>query len=147
MPLSILRAGEILKDNALIDVGMESFAFLDQLIFEKEYLSIIGNTKWYVEGAERSKFGQQPIEVSTVVLLYHQVYEMTRDEKYLTRMVSSFQWFLGKNELHLSLYDTETKGCCDGLESHGVNRNQGAESTICFWISYLNVKRVLRALT
>lgn len=146
LPLSILKAGKILKDNALIEVGMESFAFLDQLIFEKEYLSIIGNTKWYVEGAERSKFGQQPIEVSTVVLLYHQVYEMTRDKKYLTKMVSSFQWFLGKNELHLSLYDMETKGCCDGLESHGVNRNQGAESTICFWISYLHVKRVLAAL-
>lgn len=146
LPLSILRAGEILKDSVLIEVGMQSFAFLDQLIFEKGYLSIIGNTKWYVEGAERSKFGQQPIEVSTVILLYHQVYEMTQDEKYLTKMVSSFQWFLGKNELHLGLYDAETKGCCDGLESHGVNRNQGAESTICFWISYLDVRRILIAL-
>src|SRR5690606_20485147 len=97
LPLGILRAGKILENNALIEVGMKSFAFLDQLIFEKGYLSVIGNTKWYVEGAERSKFGQQPIEVSTVVLLYHEVYEMTQDEKYLTKMVSSFQWFLGKN--------------------------------------------------
>ncbi|TJZ63132.1 glycosyltransferase [Sphingobacterium olei] len=147
LPLSILRAGTILKDDVLIEVGMESFKFLDQLIFEKGYLSIIGNTKWYVEGAERSKFGQQPIEVSTVILLYDQTHKITQDEKYLTKMISSFQWFLGKNELHLSLYDPETKGCCDGLESHGVNRNQGAESTICFWISYMHVKRVLTALT
>ena len=146
LPLSMLKAGKILKDDSLIEVGMKSFGFLDQLLFDKHYLSIIGNTNWYVKDSGKSKFGQQPIEVSTVVLLYHQVYEMTLEEKYLTRMVQSFQWFLGRNELNLSLYDSETKGCCDGLESHGLNRNQGAESTICFWISYLDVKRVLTTL-
>ena len=48
-------------------------------------------------------------------------------------------WFLGKNDLRTPLYDFETHGCNDGLESHGVNRNQGAESTISYLISHLTV--------
>ncbi|ULT24123.1 hypothetical protein KUH03_34465 [Sphingobacterium sp. E70] len=40
-------------------------------------------------------------------------------------MIASFRWFLGENDLKLGLYDEETKGCCDGLESYGINRNQG----------------------
>jgi hypothetical protein len=48
-------------------------------------------------------------------------------------------WFLGENDLRTPLYDFETCGCNDGLESHGVNRNQGAESTISYLISHLAV--------
>jgi hypothetical protein len=28
------------------------------------------------------------------------------------------------------MYDSSTGACYDGLESHGVNRNRGAESTL-----------------
>ncbi|KAI1693092.1 glycosyl transferases group 1 domain-containing protein [Ditylenchus destructor] len=45
----------------------------------------------------------------------------------------------GENDLKLGLYDEETKGCCDGLESYGINRNQGAESTLCFYLAYIIV--------
>lgn len=48
-------------------------------------------------------------------------------------------WFLGENDLRMCLYDFETNGCCDGLESYGVNRNQGAESTLSYLISHLTV--------
>jgi len=39
----------------------------------------------------------------------------------------------------MSLYDFETQGCCDGFERHGVNRNQGAESSLAYLISHLTV--------
>jgi hypothetical protein len=48
-------------------------------------------------------------------------------------------WFLGENDLRMSLYDFETKGCCDGFENYGVNRNQGAESSLAYLISHLTV--------
>lgn len=71
--------------------------------------------------------------------LFHQAYHITKDKKYLDKLFSSFMWFLGENDLRMSLYDFETKGCCDGLESYGLNRNQGAESTLAYLISYLTV--------
>jgi hypothetical protein len=58
-------------------------------------------------------------------------------------MYLSYQWFLGENSLRLPLYDHETKGCGDGLQPHGVNRNQGAESTLAYWISHLMVLKAL----
>jgi hypothetical protein len=48
-------------------------------------------------------------------------------------------WFLGENDLRMSLFDFETTGCCDGLERYGVNRNQGAESSLAYLISHLTV--------
>ena len=103
------------------------------------YLSIIGNKKWYKKDGERSVFAQQPIDALAMVLMFHQAFHLTRDKKYLNKLFTSFMWFLGENDLRMSLYDFETKGCCDGFENYGVNRNQGAESSLAYLISHLTV--------
>ena len=59
--------------------------------------------------------------------------------EYLSKLFRSFKWFLGENDLRMSLFNHETHGCFDGLESYGVNQNQGAESILAYLISYLNV--------
>ena len=48
-------------------------------------------------------------------------------------------WFLGENDLGIPVYDFETAGCFDGLERHGLNKNQGAESTLAYLIAHLTV--------
>jgi hypothetical protein len=53
--------------------------------------------------------------------------------------MDAFMWFLGENDNGISLYDFETKGCRDGLESEGVSLNQGAESAISYFIAFLTV--------
>ena len=47
----------------------------------------------------------------------------------------AFEWFLGRNDLALPLYDSTTGGCVDGLHADRVNENQGAESTLAFHLS------------
>ncbi len=47
----------------------------------------------------------------------------------------AFEWFLGRNDLGLALYDSNTGGCGDGLHSDRVNENQGAESSLAFHLS------------
>jgi len=42
------------------------------------------------------------------------------------------------------LYDEETKGCCDGLHTDGINLNQGAESTLAYLISHLAVLQAFK---
>jgi hypothetical protein len=59
-------------------------------------------------------------------------------------MYKSYQWFLGANDLGLSLYDPSTGGCADGLHSEGINLNQGAESTLAYWISHVVVALALK---
>jgi len=49
-------------------------------------------------------------------------------------------WFDGRNGLGVALADPLTGGCCDGLQRGGVNRNQGAESTLaCLWTKWLGI--------
>ena len=67
-----------------------------------------------------------------MTLLYYNVFRHNKRSKYLQRMHQCFAWFLGENDLRIPLYEHETYGCCDGLESYGVNRNQGAESTLAY---------------
>ncbi|HEX2976733.1 MAG TPA: glycosyl transferase, partial [Bacteroidales bacterium] len=142
LPLALLHAAEFLKDEELLDIAMASMDFLTSLTLNEGYLSIIGNEAWFEKGMEKSKFAQQPLDAMAMVLLFRQAYALTRDKQYLNKMFTSFMWFLGENDLRLSLFDYETKGCCDGLESSGVNRNQGAESTLAYLISFLTVLEV-----
>ena len=139
LPLALLHAAGILNDDSVTGVAIAAMDFLTTHTMKNDYLSVIGNEKWYKKEGERSVFAQQPIDAMAMVLMYHQAYHLTNDKVYLKKLYTSFLWFLGENDLRMSLYDFETKGCCDGFESYGVNRNQGAESTVAYLISHLTV--------
>jgi hypothetical protein len=102
----------------------------------------IGNMGWCCKEDKCAPlFDQQAIEVMAMVLMFEQAYHITKDETFLINMNTCFAWFMGRNELHIPLYDHETNGCSDGLQYDSINRNQGAESTLAFFISYLSVVR------
>ncbi len=50
-----------------------------------------------------------------------------------------YDWFLGRNDLNVPLYDYRTAGCRDGLTADGANLNQGEESTLAWLLSLLNL--------
>jgi glycosyltransferase involved in cell wall biosynthesis len=139
LPLSLLHAAGILNDDTITSIAMESMHFLSDVTLKEGYLSVVGNENWYAKNGEKSMFAQQPLDALAMVLMFHRAFHFTKDKIYLNKLYTSFMWFLGENDLRMSLYDFETKGCCDGLESYGVNRNQGAESTLAYLISHLTV--------
>lgn len=139
LPLALLHAAEMLPEERIREVAVESMDFLTQTTLHDGYLSIIGNENWYEKEGERSQFAQQPIDALAMILMYQQAFHLTKDKEYLSKLFSCFMWFLGENDLRMSLFDFETKGCCDGFESNGINRNQGAESSLAYLISYLIV--------
>lgn len=141
LPLALLYSAEIFNENKITEIAMESMDFLTETTIKDGYLSIIGNEKWYSKNGERSMFAQQPLDAMAMVLMYFQAFNLTKDKEYLNKLYISFMWFLGENDLRMSLFDYETKGCCDGLEHNGVNRNQGAESSLAYLISHLTVLR------
>ncbi|MCK3684942.1 glycosyltransferase family 4 protein [Maribellus sp. YY47] len=139
LPLALLHSAKILNDDKITQTAIDSMNFLTEHTLNDNYLSIIGNEKWYKKEGERSLFAQQPIDAMAMVLMYQEAYFVTKNKDYLNKLYTSFLWFLGENDLRMSLYDFETKGCCDGFESYGVNRNQGAESSLAYLISHLTV--------
>lgn len=139
LPLSLLHATQVLKEKRVAEVAFASMDFLTEHTLKDTHLSIIGNKDWYFKDKERSLFAQQPLDAQAMVLMFQQAYKLTGNREYLTKLFTSYRWFLGENDMRMSLYNFETDGCCDGFENDGVNRNQGAESTLAYFISYFAV--------
>lgn len=139
IPLALLHAYEITWDERTLKAARESMEFLKKVSFENAYVSLIGSDSWYEKEGSRSQYAQQPINAMAKVLMFYQAHAVFKDKEYLKKMFSTFMWFLGENDLCIPLYDFETCGCNDGLESDGVNRNQGAESTLAYLIAHLTV--------
>jgi glycosyltransferase involved in cell wall biosynthesis len=143
LPLALLHSYEITGNTAVKEAALKALNFLAEKTFHKNYLTPVGNDGWFKKGGEMPLFDQQAIEVMAMVLLFEQAYQVTKDSAYIQLMCTSFMWFLGENELHIPLYDHETHGCCDGLQYNGINRNQGAESTLAYLIAHLTVLKAM----
>ena len=145
-PLALFHAAEITGNPEVKQVAHESLLYLEKLTFNLNSCTPIGNDGWHVRGREGAMpiYDQQAIEIMAMVLMYFQAYIVTRESEYLKKMFSTYLWFLGENSLRIPLYDSETKGCADGLQPGGVNRNQGAESTLAYLISHLAVLQALK---
>jgi len=139
LPLALLHSAEITGNEKAKKIAMTTMAFLDKLTLSNGYLSPVGNDGWYYRGGTFPTFDQQAIETMAMVLMHFQAYQIFREPEYIEKMFLSYKWFLGENTLRAPLYDHETKGCCDGLLPTGINRNQGAESTLAYLISHLTV--------
>ncbi|HVW98124.1 MAG TPA: glycosyltransferase [Mucilaginibacter sp.] len=139
LPLALLHSCEITGNEKVRNVALSTMKFLDDLTLSKGYLSPVGNDGWYHKGGSFPVFDQQAIETMAMVLMHFQAYTIFRKPRYIEKMFLDYKWFLGENTLRAPLYDHETKGCCDGLLPTGINRNQGAESTLAYLISHLTV--------
>lgn len=142
LPQALLAVGAACKDETMISVGLESLEWLMQLqqCRETGNFKPIGSHGFYRRGGEQAQFDQQPLEAAGAISACLQAYRLTRDAKWLLAVSSSFNWFLGANDLKLPLYDSVTGGCRDGLHSDRVNENQGAESTLSFLMALLEIR-------
>ncbi len=59
-------------------------------------------------------------------------FTMTGQAHWADVTIRSAEWFTGRNDLGVTMFDHRTGGCFDGLQVDGPNINQGAESTIAF---------------
>ncbi len=143
IPQALLLSGKWLFRDDMIEAGLRSLAWLLRVQTDpKGHFVPVGNHGWLRRGREPARFDQQPIEAQSMTEACAEAYLVTRDEKWLSEARRCFEWFLGKNDLNGSLYDFKTGGCCDGLTADGPNQNQGAESTLAWLISLLQIHRL-----
>ncbi len=139
IPLALWRAYRVTKDAASREVAGETLAFLEESSFRDDRLVLVGNAGWHSRGGVRAEADEQPTDAAAFVLAFHGAFLATGDHRYLRRMREAFTWFLGANRLDVSVYDPATAGCRDGLGAVAPNLNQGAESTIAFLLSLIEM--------
>jgi hypothetical protein len=139
LPLALLRAQRITKDSASRPIALEALEFLESVCFRNDRLALVGNAGWHARGGPRPDSDEQPTDAAGFVLAFRGAYLATGNHHYLRRMRESFAWFLGANRLGVSVYDSATAGCRDGLGSTAPNLNQGAESTVSFLLALIEM--------
>ena len=69
-----------------------------------------------------------------------EAHRITADKSWYKEARRAFDWFLGRNDLDLPIYDPTTGGCRDGLHPDRPNENQGAESSLAFLQAVLELR-------
>jgi hypothetical protein len=143
LPLALIHAYKVTGDEETLTIAKESTAFLERGLMGNDYLSLIGSNGWYSKGREKSHYPQQAIDAMAMVLLFS-AWSMQESGAHSREcMMKCYRWFFFENDLGIPLYDRHTQGCCDGLEDYGINKNQGAESTLAVFISHYATRAVL----
>ena len=139
----LIIAGQRISRLDMFDAGISSLEWLiEKQISPEGYMSIIGNKNWNTKNGDKSKFDQQPIETMNLIIACSTVFRFTGDKKWVDNARKCFSWFLGQNDLGVQLYNYQTGGCKDGLQSQGANANEGAESTLAWLISLITMYKL-----
>jgi hypothetical protein len=141
LPHALFIAAEHWPEEAFLEIAKTSFVFLDQQTTVQGVFWPVGNEGWFPRGEEKALYDQQPVEAVTMADAALAAFEIFNKESYLEAFNRCYGWFHGHNSLRQPLMDIDSGACCDGLESSGVNRNQGAESTLAYlWTELLNAE-------
>ena len=143
LPQAMLMCGQSMSNTAMTDAGMESLCWLTTLQHSSAdggHFVPIGSNGFYRQGGERNRFDQQPVEAQATISACLEAYRLTGEKRWKKEARCAFDWFLGRNDLNLSIYDPTTGGCRDGLHPDRPNENQGAESTLAFLQSLLELR-------
>ena len=140
---ALLISGNAIPNIAMTETGLESLLWLAELQKSDSvggHFVSIGSNGFYPKNGERARFDQQPVEAQTMVSACLEAFRITGDERWRKEARRAFEWFLGRNDLNLSIYDPISGGCRDGLHPDRLNENQGAESTLAFLQALLELR-------
>jgi hypothetical protein len=149
LPHALLMCGQSMPNRATTEAGLESLSWLADLQCAEEaggHFVPIGSNGFYHQGGKRARFDQQPVEAQCMVSACLEAARITGDKRWRREARRAFEWFLGRNDLNLPIYDPMTGGCRDGLHPDRANENQGAESTLAFLQSLLELRLADNAL-
>jgi hypothetical protein len=141
LPQALILAASFLDDEQMLTAGLQSLQWLHSIQEIDGRYSPIGSNGFYVHGGEPALYDQQPVEACCMVSACLLAYRVTADDVWADRAQQAFDWFLGRNCADKWLYDPTTGGCRDGLNEAGVNENQGAEATLSFLLSLMEVRQ------
>lgn len=145
LPHALLVSGQSISNNAMSEAGLESLSWLADLQRSDAtggHFVPIGSNGFYRRDGERARFDQQPVEAQAMVSACLAADGITGDKRWRQEARRAFEWFLGRNDLNIPIYDPTTGGCRDGLHPDRPNENQGAESTLAFLQALLELRLV-----
>jgi glycosyltransferase involved in cell wall biosynthesis len=140
---ALLLSGQWMNRGDMTEMALKSLDFLVRVQKSPEgYFQPVGYKGWYKRGGVKARFDQQPVEAQSMIEACIGAWHVTRDERWLADAGMCYEWFLGRNDLRVALYDYASGGCRDGLQADGVNQNEGAESTLAWLMAAVSMEEI-----
>lgn len=138
---SLLQAGKALKNRQLIDEGIAQLMWLIGRETAPE-----GHFSFTPVGTngvfKHALFDQQPLEAWTTASASSTANLIAPDQQWVDAIVRAADWFAGRNDGNVPMWDHENGAAFDGLTADGVNGNEGAESTLAFIGTLIELQRI-----
>jgi glycosyltransferase involved in cell wall biosynthesis len=133
---SLIACFLVSRDEKKLDAGLNTLKWLCKAQRSpNNNFNPIGNDGFYFNGGKKASYDQQPVEAFATISACLTAYKITEDNSWLEEARNAFEWFLGKNDEGIILYDSESGGCRDGLHLNRANQNMGTESTLAYLLS------------
>lgn len=133
---ALILSGQSMPHPEALEIGLRSLGWLVSVQrTQAGHFRPIGSNGYYARDGAHADFDQQPMEAHAMVSTCLEAFRATHDASWSHEAKRAFEWFLGRNDLGLPLYDSSTGGCADGLHQDRISENQGAESTLAFHLA------------
>lgn len=147
LPHALILTGRWIESEEMVSTGLRALEWLNGIqSAELGHFAPIGNNGFYPRDGAPARFDQQPVEAHATISACLEAYELTGDDQWRSAARKAFNWFLGHNDLGLALYDPTSGGCRDALHADRVNPNQGAEATLSFLLSLVELRTADRTI-
>ncbi|MEK6796360.1 MAG: glycosyltransferase family 4 protein [Spirochaetota bacterium] len=144
---ALILSGRWLSNNEMLKAGLGSLSWLiGEQTAPSGHFRPIGANEPYRRGMPRPLYDQQPIEAKATISACMEAFRVTGEKQWHREAERAFRWFLGGNDLSLSIYDAATGGCRDGLHVDRLNQNEGAESTLAFHLALAEMSEIEKSL-
>jgi glycosyltransferase involved in cell wall biosynthesis len=142
---ALIVTGAALNRSDYLDAGVKSLRWLvAQQTSTNGQFRPIGTEGFYDVRQHPRKFDQQPVEAAATIASCLAAWRADQDVQWKAEAAKAFAWFLGSNDLSISLVDLETGSCRDGLHPDRVNENRGGESVVSYLLGLSEIRHMAR---
>jgi glycosyltransferase involved in cell wall biosynthesis len=145
LPQALIVTGVATGAPAYVAAGLKSLRWLMALqTTPAGFFRPVGTESFGDRRKPPLAFDQQPLEATATISACLAAWRADSDAEWRAGAARAFAWFLGSNDLSVSLVDVETGSCRDGLHPDRPNENRGGESVVSYLLSLAEIRQLAR---
>ncbi len=140
---AMIVTGLALKDDKYIETGLRSLRWLTNMQTSSAgNFRPVGSESFGDQRQLPKPFDQQPLEAAATISACAAAFQADAEPQWDTEAMRAFNWFMGRNDLGLSLVDVANGSCCDGLHPDRRNENCGGESVVSYLLALFEIRQI-----
>jgi hypothetical protein len=145
LPQALMLTGMATQTPAYVEAGLRSLRWLmTQQTTSVGHFRPIGTAGFGDLRKPPRAFDQQPVEATATIAACLTAWQADGDAEWKAIATNVFAWFLGSNDLSLTLVDLHTGSCRDGLHPDRANENRGGESVVSYLLGLAEIRQLAR---